>query len=134
MEKEARTLLIPAELKYSKEHEWIKTEGNIAVIGITEHAQDALGDIVFVDLPTVGDKVSADGIFGVVESAKAASDLYVPVSGTVIEINEELLDTPEIINKKPYGAWMIKVEMSEPGELDKLLDAQAYQEFCANEA
>ena len=125
----------PEDRLYSREHEWVINNGDgTVIVGITDYAQEMLTDIVFVDLPTVGDKVSADGIFGVVESAKAASDLYVPVSGTVIEINEALLDTPEIINKKPYDAWMIKVEMSEPVESVELLDAQAYQEFCANEA
>lgn len=127
-------MITRAELKYSTEHVWVKTEGNIAIVGITEHAQNALGDIVFVDLPMSKDKVTAGGTFGTVESAKVTSDLYVPVSGTIVEINEALLDHPEAINQKPYDSWMIKVEMSQPGELVELLDAQAYQDYCATEA
>ena len=121
----------PAELKYSKSHEWIKMEDDVAVIGISDYAQDALGDVVFVNLPEEGDSVTAGEPFGDVESVKAVSDLLSPVTGTVCEINEELLDAPEKINEDPYGAWMIKVENIEATE--DLMDAAAYEEHCANE-
>ena len=121
----------PAELKYTKDHEWMMMEGDIAVIGISDFAQDALGDLVFINLPEVGDAVTAGDAFGDVESVKAVSDLLSPVTGTVCEINEELLDAPEKINEDPYGAWMIKVENIEATE--DLMDAAAYEEHCANE-
>ena len=118
----------PKELKYSKDHEWVKTEGETAIIGISDFAQDALGDIVFVNLPEAGDEVVAGEVFGDLESVKAVSDMLSPVSGTVAAVNEELADTPEILNSDPYGAWIIKVE----GITDKedLMDADAYAEFC----
>lgn len=121
----------PAELKYSKSHEWIKMEGDVAVIGISDFAQDALGDVVFINLPEEGDSVAAGEAFGDVESVKAVSDLISPVSGAVCAVNEELLDAPELLNEDPYGAWIIKV-----GQLDgqeELLDAAAYEAFCAQE-
>lgn len=117
-------------LKYSESHEWVKVEGNVAVIGITDFAQAELGDLSYVDMPEVDDEVTAGEEFGAVESVKAASDLYSPVSGTVIEVNAELEDAPEKLNEEPYEAWIIKVEMSDPAELDKLLDAAAYAEIC----
>ena len=123
---------IPAELKYSNDHEWVRMDGDVAVVGVSDFAQDALGDLVFVNLPAVGDTVTAGEPFGDVESVKAVSDLLSPVSGTVCEINEELLDAPEKINEDPYGAWMIKVEGAEEGE--DLMDAAAYEEHCAAEA
>ena len=123
---------IPAELKYSNDHEWVRMDGDVAVVGVSDFAQDALGDLVFVNLPEVGDTVTAGEPFGDVESVKADSDLISPVSGTVCEINEELLDAPEKINEDPYGAWMIKVEGAEEGE--DLMDAAAYEEHCAAEA
>ena len=123
---------IPAELKYSNDHEWVRMDGDVAVVGVSDFAQDALGDLVFVNLPEVGDTVTAGEPFGDVESDKAVSDLLSPVSGTVCEINEELLDAPEKINEDPYGAWMIKVEGAEEGE--DLMDAAAYEEHCAAEA
>ena len=123
---------IPAELKYSNDHEWVRMDGDVAVVGVSDFAQDALGDLVFVNLPEVGDTVTAGEPFGDVESVKAVSDLLSPVSGTVCEINEELLDTPEKINEDPYGAWMIKVEGAEEGE--DLMEAAAYEEHCAAEA
>ncbi len=123
---------IPAELKYSNDHEWVRMDGDVAVVGVSDFAQDALGDLVFVNLPEVGDTVTAGEPFGDVESVKAVSDLLSPVSGTVCEINEELLDAPEKINEDPYGAWMIKVEGAEEGE--DLMDAAAYEEHCAAEA
>ena len=122
---------IPAELKYSNDHEWVRMDGDVAVVGVSDFAQDALGDLVFVNLPEVGDTVTAGEPFGDVESVKAVSDLLSPVSGTVCEINEELLDAPEKINEDPYGAWMIKVEGAEEGE--DLMDAAAYEEHCAAE-
>ena len=121
----------PTDLKYSKDHEWVRMEGNVAVIGISDFAQSELGDVVFVNLPAVGDSTTAGDPFGDVESVKAVSDLVSPVSGTVCEINEELLDAPEKVNEDPYGAWMIKVE--NVGDTEELLDAAAYEKFCAEE-
>lgn len=119
---------VPADLKYSKEHEWVRVEGNRAHIGITDFAQSELGDIVYVELPKVGAEVHANQTFGSVESVKTVSDLYAPVSGRVVAVNEELQDAPEKVNESPYGeGWMIVVEMSNPQELDQLLDASAYQ-------
>ena len=121
----------PALLKYTKSHEWVKLEGDVAVVGISDFAQDALGDVVFVNLPQVGDEVTAGESFGEVESVKAVSDLISPVSGVVCEINEELDDSPENLNADPYGAWIIKVE--NVTEEEELLDAAAYEAFCAEE-
>ncbi len=121
----------PVELQYSKSHEWIRYEDGVAVIGISDFAQDALGDVVFVNLPAVGDEVTAGESFGDVESVKAVSDLISPVSGVVCEINEELEDSPENLNSDPYGAWIIKVE--NVTEEEKLLEADAYEAFCAEE-
>ena len=123
-------MAVPSELKYSKEHEWVKVEGNIATIGITDFAQNELGDIVFVELPEVDDEVSEGETFGSVESVKTVSELYSPVSGKIIEINEELEDEPEAVNESPYEkAWMVKVELSDDSELDALMDANGYQEM-----
>ena len=121
----------PVELKYTKDHEWLKMEGDIAVVGITDFAQDALGDVVFINLPEVGDTVTAGESFGDVESVKAVSDVNSPVTGVVLEINEELIDSPELLNEDPYGAWIIKVK-NVTGEED-LLTAAAYEAFCAEE-
>ena len=122
----------PNELRYTKEHEWVKVEENTAVIGITDFAQNELGDIVFVELPEVGDEVSLDQPFGSVESVKTVSELYAPVSGTVVAVNEELSDSPELVNESPYEtAWMIKVELSNPSEVDALLTVEAYTESIA---
>ena len=121
----------PAQLKYSKTHEWIKTEDGVAVIGISDFAQDALGDVVFINLPQVGDEVTAGESFGDVESVKAVSDLICPVSGVVCAVNDELEDSPENLNEDPYGAWIIKVENIT--EEEELLDAAAYEAFCAEE-
>ena len=120
------------DLKYSKSHEWVKMDGDVAVIGISDFAQDALGDLVFVNLPQVGDDVTAGEAFGDVESVKAVSDLMSPVTGTVCEINEELLDAPENLNNDPYGAWIIKVDNIT--DTEELLDAAAYEAHCATEA
>ena len=117
-------------LYYSESHEFVKVEGNIASIGITDYAQHALGNIVYVDLPDVDDEIEAGDDFGAVESVKAASDLSTPVSGTVVEVNEALEDTPELINQDAFGAWIIKVELSDTSELDNLMDAKKYEEFC----
>ena len=122
-------MTIKPELQYSKDHEWVKEEDGLFVIGISDFAQDALGDLVFVNLPEVGDAVTAGEAFGDVESVKAVSDLLSPVSGTVAEINEELLDSPEKLNEDPYGAWIIKV--SDVSATEELLDAAAYEAFCA---
>lgn len=119
---------IPADLKYSKEHEWIRVEDNRAYVGITDFAQDELGDIVFVELPEVGSKVEINQTFGTVESVKTVSDLFAPISGIVVEINEGLLDSPELVNSSPYGdGWMIVIEIKDAAEFDDLLDAQAYK-------
>ena len=122
----------PAELKYSKDHEWVKFEGDTAIIGISDFAQDALGDVVFINLPAEGDEVNAGEAFGDVESVKAVSDLVSPVSGTIVAVNEDLADAPETLNADPYGAWIIKVEGVTAQE--ELLDAAAYEAFCAEEA
>ncbi len=124
----------PANLRYTKDHEWLRVEGNVGVVGITDHAQDALGDVVFVELPQVGAEVKAGRPFGVVESVKAVSDLYAPVSGKVIEVNAGLPDNPEQINKDPYGAWMIKIEMADPKEADGLMTADAYRTLVEQES
>ena len=116
--------------RYAESHEWVKVEGDVALIGISDYAQHALGNIVYVDLPETGEELSAGEEFGAVESVKAASDLYSPVSGEVVEINEELEDTPEAINEDAFGTWIIKVRMSDPAEVDSLLDAAAYAKLC----
>jgi glycine cleavage system H protein len=121
---------IPEGLKYSKEHEWVLIEGNVATIGITEYAQEELGDIVYVELPEVGEKVVKDDPFGAVESVKAVSDIYAPVSGTVLEVNDALPDSPETINDDAYGdGWMIRVEMSDTDDLKDLMTAEEYAEY-----
>ncbi len=124
----------PANLKYTKEHEWIKVEGDTGTIGITDHAQQALGDIVFVELPKPGATLTAGKSLGTVESVKAVSDIYAPASGTVTEINQELNTAPEKINADAHGAWMVKVKLSNPAEVGKLLTAADYEKFVAEEA
>ncbi len=124
----------PEDLKYSKEHEWVLVEGNVATVGITDYAQDQLGDIVFVELPAIGDKVSKEDAFGVVESVKAVSDIYAPVSGKVLEVNDDLVDNPEMVNEDPYGdGWMIKIEMNDVEDLQDLMTAAEYEEYVAEE-
>jgi glycine cleavage system H protein len=118
------------ELRYSDSHEWVKVEGEIAVVGISDYAQHALGNIVYVDMPEVGDEVAQGEDFGAVESVKAASDLISPVSGEVVEINEELEDAPEKLNEDAFGAWIMKVKISNPEEVENLLDAAAYEKIC----
>lgn len=118
----------PEELKYTSEHEWIRVEGEVAYIGITEHAQNQLGDIVFVDIPTVGEELNAGDVFGTIEVVKTISDLFMPVSGTIFEQNEALEDKPELVNQDPYGAgWLIKIEPSADADFSVLLDAKEYK-------
>ncbi|MDQ0206648.1 glycine cleavage system protein GcvH [Alkalicoccobacillus murimartini] len=125
---------LPAELKYSEEHEWVKTEGEKVRIGITDFAQSELGDIVFVELPEVGDEIEADEPFGSVESVKTVSELYAPISGKVVEINEELDDSPEFVNESPYEkAWMIVVEPKDASELEKLMSAEEYNTMISED-
>lgn len=121
-------------LYYSESHEYVKVEGDFAYIGISDFAQNALGNVVYVDMPEVDDEVEAGEDFGAVENVKAASDLTSPVSGTVVEVNEALEDTPELVNQDAFANWIIKVEMSDKAELENLMDAKAYEEFCKNEA
>ena len=119
---------IPSELKYSASHEWVRLEGDVAVCGITHHAQDALGDVVFVDMPEVGDDVTKGEGAAEIESVKAVSDIYAPVTGAILEINEALEDAPETVNGDPYGdGWLFKIQMSDSSELDSLLDAAGYE-------
>jgi len=124
----------PEELKYTEEHEWVLLEDDVVTVGITDFAQDSLGDVVFVELPEVGSVLELGKPLGVVESVKAVSDVYAPVSGEVVEVNEELPDTPEIINTSPYeDAWMVKIKVANPSEIDDLLDAEAYRAFTEEE-
>jgi glycine cleavage system H protein len=125
---------IPEDLKYSREHEWALVEENVATVGITDFAQEQLGDIVFVELPAVGDKVAKDEPVGVIESVKAVSDIYAPVSGIVVEINDDLPESPEMINDDPYGdGWIVKIEFDDPTDLDDLLGSDAYEEYLADQ-
>ena len=124
----------PANYRYTREHEWIDLTGAMGSIGITDYAQNSLGDIVFVDAPKVGDTVSANAVFGSVESVKAVSDLFSPVTGTVVAVNQDLTSAPDKINEKPHETWIIKVELSDPAEVEKLLDAAAYEAFIAEES
>lgn len=120
----------PSELKYTEDHEWIRIEGDTAIIGITEHAQNELGDIVYVDINTVGEALGKGDVFGSVEAVKTVSDLFIPVAGTVLEVNEELDGEPELVNTDPYGrGWMVKISLANPGDEDGLLSAEQYQEF-----
>jgi glycine cleavage system H protein len=123
----------PADLKYTKEHEWLKPDGKTATIGITNYAQESLGDIVFVDLPKIGAELTAGKAFGTVESVKAVSDLYAPASGTVTEVNAELATAPENINKDAHGSWLVKISLKNPSELSSLLSAADYDKFVAEE-
>ncbi len=125
---------IPSELKYTKDHEWIQIEGTIATIGITDFAQGELGDIVYVDVDTLDDNVEEGEIFGSVEAVKTVSDLFMPLSGEVIEFNDGLEDDPELVNSDPYGkGWMIKIDISDSSQIEKLLDVKAYQELIKGE-
>ena len=125
-------MTFPDDAKYTKDHEWIRVEGGIGTVGITEYAQGELGDVVFVELPAVGAAVKAHATFGTIEAVKAVSDLYAPISGTVTEVNQELSKTPEIVNKDPYGkGWMVKIRVADPAELASLMDAAAYGKSVA---
>lgn len=125
---------IPAELKYTNDHEWVMEEGELLIIGISDYAQDSLGEIVYIELPSEGDEITKGDPFGAVESTKAVSDLYAPISGDVTEVNEALLDAPETINEDPYGeGWMIKVKPYDPGELKDLMESTSYTEHVENE-
>jgi len=127
-------MICPANYRYTREHEWIELSGSIGAIGITDYAQKSLGDIVYVDAPKVGDTVTAGATFGSVESVKAVSDLYSPVTGTVTAVNDELKTAPDKINEKPHETWIIKVEIADLAQLDTLLDAAAYEAFIAEES
>ena len=116
-------------LKYSETHEWVKVEGEIAIIGVTDYAQKEMGDITYVDMPDAGEVVEKEEEFGALESVKASSDLFSPVSGTVVERNDALEDAPELVNEDPYGNWIIKVQMRDPAELDELMDAEGYKDM-----
>ncbi len=120
----------PSELKYTEDHEWIRIEGDTAIIGITDHAQNELGDIVYVDINTVGEALGKGDVFGSVEAVKTVSDLFIPVAGTVLEVNEELDGEPELVNSDPYGrGWMVKISLANPGDEDGLLSAEDYEKF-----
>ena len=124
----------PEDLKYTKEHEWVKEDGDTVTIGITDYAQDSLGDVVYVELPEADSTITSGDTFGVVESVKAVSDLYAPVSGTVTEVNDAVVDSPESINDEPYGdAWLLKIELSDAGELDGLMTAEDYKAYTEEE-
>ncbi len=126
---------IPEVLKYTKEHEWVRVEDDIVIIGITDYAQDALGEIVYIELPSEGDEITRGEPFGAVESTKSVSDLYAPISGEVVEVNEALLDSPEAINEDPYGeGWMVKVKPYDTSELDDLMDSDEYTEFIEKQS
>jgi glycine cleavage system H protein len=125
----------PADLKYDKEHEWVRVEGDAAVVGISDFAQDQLGEVVYVDLPSVGDELVAGETFGEIESVKSVSELYAPVSGTILEVNGDLDKSPETINSDPYGSgWMVKVALADASQLDDLMSSEDYESFVANEA
>ena len=125
---------VPEDLHYSKDHEWVRVDGNVAIIGITDYAQNSLGDVVYVELPKAGDKFAANEAFGSVESVKAVSEVFSPITGAVQQINEALADDPEIVNSDPYGqGWMIRMEMTNPGEVDSLLTAAEYEDFTKAE-
>ncbi len=123
---------IPADLKYTKDHEWIRVEGDVATVGITDFAQGELGDIVYVEIETVGENLDKEEVFGSVEAVKTVSDLFMPVSGEILEFNDELEGNPEAVNNDPYGSgWMIKIKLSNPAELEELLDASAYADLVS---
>lgn len=126
---------LPEDLKYSKEHEWVRISGNVVTVGISDYAQDQLGEIVFVELPAEGEEFSKGDAFGVVESVKSVNDIYAPVAGTVMEINDPVVDSPEIVNEDPYGeGWLIKFEVSDPKELKELMSAKEYEKYLKEES
>lgn len=118
---------VPAELRYTKEHEWARLDGDVMTVGITDHAQDALGEVTFVELPEVGQAVETNGTFGTIESVKTFSDLYAPLAGEVVEVNQAVIDDPALINEAPYEAWLVRVRVSDPSAWSSLLDADAYR-------
>ncbi len=122
-----------SELFYTKDHEWVKIEANKATVGITDYAQDSLGAVVFIELPQEGDELAKEDVLGAVESVKAASDIYAPLSGRILTVNSPLEDNPELLNEAPYDSWLVVLEISDPAELDQLLDENAYLAFCAEE-
>ena len=127
-------MIIPPDLRYSSEHEWVRVDGDTGTIGVTDYAQDQLGDIVYLDLPAAGATLTQFGKMGEIESVKAVSDLYAPIGGEVVEVNQEAIDSPELVNNDAYGrGWLLKVRLSEPSELDKLLSAEAYDELITKE-
>ncbi len=126
--------MIPEDLKYTKTHEWVKVEGNKAKVGITYHAQEQLHDIVYVELPNVGDEIAKGDNMGVVESVKAASDIYAPISGKVVAVNDEVVNSPELLNQDPYKNWLVEMEITNPGELDELLTAEEYRKVVEEES
>ncbi len=126
--------MIPEDLKYTKTHEWVKVEGNKAKVGITYHAQEQLHDIVYVELPNVGDEIAKGDNMGVVESVKAASDIYAPISGKVVAVNDEVVNSPELLNQDPYKNWLVEMEITNPGELDELLTAEEYKKVVEEES
>jgi len=127
-------VMIPDDLKYTKSHEWVKVEGNKAKIGITYHAQEQLHDIVYVELPNVGDELSKGETMGVVESVKAASDIYAPLSGKVVAVNDEVVDRPELLNEDPYKYWLVEIEIANPSEVEELLNAEEYKKVVEEES
>jgi len=131
---EEKAMEFPDDLKYTREHEWLLVEDKIATIGITDFAQEQLGDVVFVELPAVGDKVTKDEAMGVIESVKAVSDVYAPVSGKVLEVNDDLPESTEMVNEDPYGdGWMVKIELSDPSEIADLMSAAEYEQFVSEQ-
>lgn len=126
---------IPQDLKYSKEHEWVRIEGNIATVGVTDYAQEQLGDVVNVEFPPDGEEITKDEVFGVVESVKSVSDVFAPLSGKVLETNDPLIDSPAVVNEDPYSeGWLIKIEITKPEEIKELMDAKAYAAYLAEQA
>ncbi len=128
-------MTFPEDLKYSKEHEWLRVSGNIVTIGISDYAQDQLGEVVFVELPDEGEEFEKEDAFGVVESVKSVNDIYAPVTGRIVEVNEPVIDTPEVLNEDPYGeGWLIKLEISDPKELKGLMSAKEYEAYIKEES
>jgi len=128
------SVMIPEDLKYTKSHEWVKIEGNKAKIGITYHAQEQLHDIVYVELPNVGDEISKEEPMGVVESVKAASDIYAPLSGKIVAVNDEVVDRPELLNEDPYKYWLVEIEIANPEEVNELLSPEEYKKIVEEES
>lgn len=125
----------PEDLKYSKEHEWVRVSGNIATIGVSDYAQDQLGEVVFIELPDEGEEFEKDDAFGVIESVKSVNDIYAPITGRIVEVNDPVVDSPEIVNEDPYGeGWLVKIEISDPKELGELMSAKDYEAYIKEES